>query len=600
MIGIGGFFSITADSIASGKIKEALDILRHYGRDGFGIAYYDESHRLKTKKSLSFENIIQGLTDSVKHFVLGISRYAIYGRPALPNVPPFFDCNKRLICVARGALLGHSSIRTNLIKSGHVLVGKECSEILAHAVGDFLIKGHSFDEAVVEVYKKIGGTFSAVFLDTKDLCLYLLSKGIEEYFGVSDRSVVIASEYDIITKYSADRVEVYGIKNGVLRISAFKVDEIVKNGDIHKIENTKVSRVPGGFDYYMEREIHEIPNILTLQKTVHNMEYIRIAAKLIADARRVYMIGSGSSYNSVLYGAYVLNDLSGIYPIAQNATEFIYFFLNKVKAGDVIIANSQSGETSDVLRAVSKSRMRGAIIIGVLNMLGTPLMFASNVYIPIVAGVENAVPATKTFVAQLVTFLRLALKVAEENDNIKNMRESLNKLPRMAEAVLEKSKVMADIFSDHIRNSNDVFVLGRGMSFPIALEVALKLKEVAQIHAEGMDAGEFRHGSKTLLEFGYPAIIIVPQDIEAREDTYSLVEEISKRVDMLIVTTDDDPYPERFTKYVIKIPTVPRAISPVLYVLPLQILALYLGVKRGRPIDRPHGLEKYVVEKPKI
>ncbi len=594
MLGIGAIFGIISQRPMSREtIIAALKTLQQYGRDGYGIIFYGEGGP-KVLKSMNLDDIISGLNDHVGTPLLVSCRYAIYGRPAIPNTPPFFDCGQELISTGRGASPEHPKIREELISKGHIFSGKDLSETIVHEIEEGLRRGLTVEESLLSAYSRFGGTYSCIVVDPSRRSMFLICRGLLEYVGVSENNIVVASEYEAMDGLAT---KIYAVRDGIFSLSLGirGIRSIGESANVEEIRWPKKSRILGGFRYYMEREILEIPGVLRLQASAQLEEFFILATNLIAQAGRIYIVGSGSSFNAALYGAYIMNELSDVFPIVQNATEFVYFMLNKVKAGDVLIANSQSGKTADVLRAVTKSRMRGALIVGILNMLGTPLMYASNVYLPIAAGVENAVPATKTFVAQLTTFVRLASYLCTDDRIGRTLRDSLKRLPEMASVVLNEYRGKARLFAEMLRGTDNIFVLGRGLSFPIALEAALKFKEVAHIHAEGMDAGEFRHGSKTLLDLGYPVIVIVPQNIEAREDTYSLVSEIGGRSTIIIITSEDDPYAGRFTRHVIRVPRALEYLSPILYILPLQLIALELGHVRGSPVDSPPMLQKYVL-----
>ena len=593
MVGYGGIFlvsSSTKRNVVSKIVRECFKTLYIYGDESFGLAV-DFDSNTKVWKSLNVARILELENVGEASLAIGICRYAIYGRPAIPNTPPFLDCAGRLILVARGILENPTSLRLKLLRSGHVLRGKDISELLVHMIEENTRNNSkNIDEELCRIYGTFKGVFSLILYDKETNIKYVLAKGLAEYVGMDEELIVVSSEPDILLKNNLKPLK---ITDGAIKIDDTKISII--HGELIK-PKISLGKIVGGFDYHMEREMSEIPLIITAQRYAQPREYIAMITKLIKRSDKIFMIGSGSSYNSALYGGYIINELSEIQPIVQNATEFIYFHLHKVRPGDTIIANSQSGKTQDVMRAVTKSRMKGAIIIGVINRLGTPLMYASNVYLHIAAGIEVAVPATKTFIGQLTTFARLAVELSNLPENEKKkLEEEFEKLPLLARKTMERCREVIDRYASKIYGFDDAFVLGRGASFSIAAEGALKLKEVAHIHAEGLDAGEFRHGTKTFVKLGYPIVFLIPQDLEAREDTYDLISEVGEFVDMLIITDESDPFAEKFTGFVIRVPRIHDIFIPILYTIPLQHLALRLGVLRKKPIDRPPKLNKYVV-----
>lgn len=592
MVGYGGIFLISASTNADKIFKltrECFESLSYYGNEGYGLAIVESGSGLKIYRSMDINDVLSFGNDVEPDLTVGVCRYAIHGRPAIPNTPPFSDCSKRFIIVARGIFENIIDLRLKLLEHGHILEGKDPSEILVHLIEEDISKeGVSVEEALCAIHQTFRGVFSLILYDTKTNTGYVLARDLPEYIGTG-QAIVVSSEPDVIVR---DGLSLMRIENGVLRIHKGGVELI--HGDVSELR-IKLGRVVGGYDYHMEREMLEASLIIKGQRYAQQKEYLTIIAKLIEKSGKLFMIGSGSSYNSALYGGYIINELCEMQPIVQNATEFIYFHLNKIAPGDLIIANSQSGRTQDVMRAVTKSRMRGAIIVGIINHLGTPLMYASNVYLHIAAGIEVAIPATKTFIAQLTTFARLAIELSNipENEKIR-LRKELDDLSMYANRTMKECRETIDMFAKKIYRFDDAFVLGRGASFSIAAEGALKLKEVAHIHAEGLDVGEFRHGTKTFVRIGYPIVFLIPQDLEAREDTYDLVNEVREFVDLLIITDESDPFADRFSDFVVRVPRISEIFIPILYAIPLQYLAFRLGVLRGKPIDYPPKLSKYV------
>ena len=298
---------------------------------------------------------------------------------------------------------------------------------------------------------------------------------------------------------------------------------------------------------------------------------------------------------------YIFRELAGLSPTIIDAAEFTYYSLKEVKAGTTVIAISQSGASTDVLRAVSKAKLHGAIIIGVTNSLGTPLMFASNVYLPIGIGPERAVPATKSFLGQIIALYQLIIATGLQN-NFLNEKEAkeiyshLYKLPRIVEETIAMTQDKAREISEQLYKRDSLYVVSRGLNYPIALEGALKFKETAYLHAEGVEAGELRHGPKALVYNNFPVILIMPKIPDAVEDSYKLISEIKQMGgNPIIITNKGDKTSRKLSKNVIYVPNVPRIFTPIVNAIPLQLLAYYTGIKRGSPIDVPRGLSKAVI-----
>jgi len=322
---------------------------------------------------------------------------------------------------------------------------------------------------------------------------------------------------------------------------------------------------------------------------------------MLLRAEKIYIIGAGSSYHVGLVGSYLLRELCDITAIVIDAVEFLYYALRDISPGTVVVTISQSGKSTDVIRAVSKAKMYGASIIGILNKLGSPLMYASNLYLPIGVGPERAVPATKSFIGQLITMIKIAIRIAEiknleHSKELDSLKKSLNEIPDITKKVIRENFKRIEKIAKDICQNESIFITSRGINYPIALEGALKIKEVSYIHAEGVEAGMLRHGPKAIIKEGFPVISIMPQDREAKNDMYRLINEL----DMLgakniIITNEKDTKAEKLARFAIRVPEVNNILTPIINIIPLQILAFYLGKCRGTNIDKPRGLSKYVI-----
>lgn len=345
----------------------------------------------------------------------------------------------------------------------------------------------------------------------------------------------------------------------------------------------------------MLKEIFEIPEAM-VRTTYSLMEkYLRLAAMIIYSAKNVYITANGTSLHAGLVASYYFTDLAGINVNVVSSAEFPYYALENISTGTVVITISQSGETSDVIKSVKLAKQRGAVIVGVTNVVGSRLTLESNIYLPIGAGPEIAVPATKTFVSTLVALAMLAgytglhTGVIESGD----YRELVQSIREHADDVKRDLSTYADItkkISEKLYGWKDLYVASSGINYPIALEVALKLKEASIIHAEGVQLGELRHGPLVLIKKDYPVIIIKPIEESAKELYKKAAREVLSKEGLLItVTHDDEGYGE-----LIRVRPTSRILSLMTTIVPLQLLAYNLGVKYGHPIDTPPGLAKAI------
>jgi glucosamine--fructose-6-phosphate aminotransferase (isomerizing) len=322
-------------------------------------------------------------------------------------------------------------------------------------------------------------------------------------------------------------------------------------------------------------------------------KYLRLASMIIYGAKNVYVVGTGTSLHAGLVSAYYFSEFSDIPVNVISAAEFPYYALDNVSTGTVIIAISQSGETSDVIKSVRLAKQRGAVVVGITNVVGSRLSLESNVYLPIGAGPEMAVPATKTFTSTLATSAILAVYtglhtgLAEKSD-VDNLYDKLRNFAKELSSVLPAIDNNVSTIADELVGWESLYVSSSGINYPIALEGALKLKEAALVHAEGLQLGEVRHGPMVLVREGYPIILIKPVE-ESALDLYNKVakEALAKEAKVITITSDEEGVGD-----LVKVPHVDKIISPIATAVAIQLLSYRLGSRLGRPIDTPPGLVK--------
>ncbi len=606
--GIACLYTLREEPIGD-PLLTILKKLKHRGNQGTGIAI------LKQNKDIIIERYPDGVEDFEKRLnlqtlvgVIGIGniRHATHGRPDTNNTQPLTDCVKKVYTVMDGVIADYDVWREEFEKKGHIFSSKNDAELIAHRLEESLQKS-GFREALLDILKHFQGYFATAIISKEESDkLGLISKGPELFIGLSeDSKYLVASELEALVPLVR---EYYVLKeNEIAIIDKRGIHFYNHKGEGIKKQSRKAPdkieyRVPGGFNHFMLREIFEIPSAIRRALFTHQKTYLDLIARMIINADKIYLIGCGSSYYAAQVGSYLLRELADIPSEVIDATEFPFYALKNVKPGTVIIALSQSGTTTDVIRAVMKAKMFGASIIGIMNVLGSPLMFASNLYLPLGVGPEHAVPATKSFIGQLLAIYRVALKLAEIRDivpkkEIDTIKENLYNLPIVLEKTIQGVNETVKRIAKEIMKTQSVLVASRGINYPIALEGALKLKEVAYIHAEGIEAGELRHGPRAILTEGFPVILIMPTEEDARADAYQLLSELSPiKIRSIIITNEKDATrAKRISRDVIATPDVQDALAPFVNVIPLQLLAYWIGVFKGNPIDSPRGLQKYVV-----
>ncbi len=579
-------------------VTEMLFKLKHCGDNGVGIATLENGIFHVKKAPYDVEKFLsnEDLSDILGNVGICHIRFATHGRPAFENTHPHFDCKKTIAVVMDGIVKDYEIHVKKLREQGHVFESRCDAEILSHIAEELENKPLiSIGKAILST---VQGYYSAAFL-FKDGNILIVRNGPEVYIGKGKNGVFFASEPDAIAK-CVD--EFFLVPNRSYLI--VKKDELRAfdyNGKpirVNFLKEVPMKSVPQGFPHFMLKEIKEIPDALSRAIIVHQRRYLEIIAQMIRNARSVYITGCGSSYFAGMIGAYMLTEMGGIAPITISATEFRFYALKDIKPGDVIIAISQSGKTTDVIRTINDAKLRGAVLIGIINELGSPLMYASNAYLPVGCGKENSIPATKSFVCTLITLGKIALALAcQRNISVEVDEKEMNKIPTLAKITIDHVESKCIAIAKELAKSNIAFVLSRGILFPLALEGALKLKEAARIFAEGLSAGELRHGPISLIDRGVPTIFILPTEEDAMQDTYVLMEEAASENAMVIaITHEHDKTAEKITPHVIKVPyTQSKWIQVILRVIPLQFLAYYAGTIRGVNPDKPKKLKKYVV-----
>ncbi|MEM4010366.1 MAG: SIS domain-containing protein, partial [Ignisphaera sp.] len=356
-----------------------------------------------------------------------------------------------------------------------------------------------------------------------------------------------------------------------------------------------------GYQHNMLREIYEIPEALL--RTLYSVQekYLSFAAKLVNDAEKIFIIGNGTSLHAAYIGSYYLSELAGITSIVVSAAEFPLYHVDNVGPGTVVIAISQSGETGDVLSSVFEAKLRGATILGLTNYIGSRLANLSNLYLPIGAGPEVAIPATKTFTSTLLLLYLIALRAGRNNgkissDEYKARIEEIKRLSKDLKNNIPLIEGVAEVAAKKIAECRSGYIISRGITYPLALEAALKIKEVAYMHAEGVEAGEFKHGPQTIIEKGIFTTFIMPVEKQALQATYELIAMAQEKGSSTIIVgfESDIKINEVSNAIRILIPYTSRYLAPIALIIPLQLTAYKLGLILNRPIDNPRYLTKTV------
>jgi len=604
--GIFGAISHGEDNVVDIVIR-GVKGLEYRGFDGSGIAISADKTVKIFKDATRIDVVVEryGLNKLYSWVALGHTRYATHGKPHIENTQPHSDCKNIVAVVGDGSIANYEKLRDEVIYKGHRVVSRCDFEVVAHLIEEELENTSNFLKALVNTIKKLSGFYSFAVLNSLCNCIAVYTSLQPIFIGVSDKLFAVSSSkgmlYPIADKYIELGKEDVALitKNGIEVYSVSelsRIDKPFKNLDIDVKYIDK-----DGYPHHMIREIYEIP--YSILRTVSSIQekYLSFAARLISDAKDIFIIGNGTSLHAGLIASYYLSELAGINSIVVSAAEFPLYYVDNVSPGTVVIAISQSGETGDVIQSIFEAKIRGATIMGITNYIGSKLANLSNLYLPVAAGPEMAIPATKTFTSTLTLLYLASLRTANHIGKIheSEYRDRVKRLWILGEMLLgymHKIDIEASKAVEYISQCRSGYITSRGITYPIALEGALKFKETAYIHAEGVETGEFRHGPQSLLEEGVFTIFLIPFERSAIASTYNLIQlAIDRGAKTVAIGFETDQHLNSLTQVAkIRIPSVERHLAPIIATIPLQFMAYRLGVLLGRPIDKPRYLTKTV------
>ncbi|MBS1667644.1 MAG: glutamine--fructose-6-phosphate transaminase (isomerizing) [Bacteroidetes bacterium] len=593
-------------------ILKGLKRLEYRGYDSSGVALLNHTGLNVYKKKGKVAELEESLVGKNLHANAGIghTRWATHGEPSDRNAHPHQSANGKLAMIHNGIIENYAQLKTELQKKGYVFKSDTDTEVLLNFIEDIQKNNHcGLEEAVRIALKRVVGAYVIVLLDQDNPdTLIAARKGSPLVIGVGKGEHFLASDASPIIEYTKEVVYVNDYELAIL-----KPDELIlKNlGNekitpfIQKLDLELAAIEKGGYDHFMLKEIFEQPDTifdclrgrLDINNASITMAGVQNNIEQMMHAKRIIMVACGTSWHAGLIAEYVFEELCRIPVEVEYASEFRY--RNPViHQGDVIIAISQSGETADTMVAIERAKEQGAFIFGVVNVVGSSIARISNAGAYTHAGPEIGVASTKAFTAQLAVLTMIALKIAKEKKTISEERyvhllNELNNIPEKVREVLllnEQIKKLAIKYKD----SKDALYLGRGYNFPVALEGALKLKEISYIHAEGYPAAEMKHGPIALVDDQLPVVFVATKD-SYHEKIISNIQEIKARKGKVIavISQGDDAIP-KMADDSMAVPEADELVAPLLSVIPLQLLAYHIGVAKGCDVDKPRNLAKSV------
>jgi glutamine---fructose-6-phosphate transaminase (isomerizing) len=609
MCGIVGY---TGPRQAYPIILKGLKRLEYRGYDSSGVALLHDGkldvYKKKGKVSELEESLV-GVNVNA-HIGIGHTRWATHGEPSDRNSHPHTSSTGRLSMIHNGIIENYAQLKKELLNKNYTFTSDTDTEVLLNFIEDILLNNDcTLEEAVRIALKRITGAYCILLLDEQDPeTIIAARKGSPLVIGIGKGEHFLASDASPIIEYTKEVVYVNDYELAIVRPDELILKNIGNEKVtpfITKLDMELAAIEKGGYDHFMLKEIYEQPSTiqdclrgrLNAEAGTITMAGIDDNIEQIKNADRIMIVACGTSWHAGLVAEYIIEELCRIPVEVEYASEFRYRnpIVNK---GDVIIAISQSGETADTLVALEKAKENGAFIFGVVNAVGSSIARISHAGAYTHAGHEIGVASTKAFTGQLVVLTMMALRIAIQKGTITQERylhllTELADVPEKVEAILKNAEHIKTIALKY-KDAHDFLFLGRGYNFPIALEGALKLKEISYIHAEGYPAAEMKHGPIALVDENLPVVFIATKD-SYHEKIVSNMQEIKARKGKIIsIITEGDDISPTLSNDVIAIPTADELIAPIISVIPLQLLSYFTGIAKGVDVDKPRNLAKSV------
>ena len=592
-------------------IIKGLRRLEYRGYDSAGVALLNHGIKVYKKKG-KVADLEATLTDKDLEATSGIghTRWATHGEPSDRNAHPHSSSSGKLAMIHNGIIENYSQIKQELENKGYSFDSDTDTEVLLKFIED--IQDHNecgLEEAVRIALKRIVGAYVIVILDQDNPdTLIAARKGSPLVIGIGKGEHFLASDASPIIEYTKEVVYVNDYELAIIKANELELKNLGNEKItpfVQKLDLELAAIEKGGYDHFMLKEIFEQPNTifdclrgrLDVKAATITMAGVQNNIDKLKNANRIIMIACGTSWHAGMVAEYVFEELCRIPVEVEYASEFRY--RNPVvHDGDVILAISQSGETADTLVAIEKAKQQGAFIFGVVNVVGSSIARASHAGAYTHAGPEIGVASTKAFTAQLAVLMMIALKIAHEKGTIDQTRyqhllNELHDIPEKVKLALQEDPHIKKL-ADKYKDARDFLYLGRGYNFPVALEGALKLKEISYIHAEGYPAAEMKHGPISLVDENLPVVFVATKD-SFHEKVLSNMQEIKARKGKILsVITKGDETATSLSGDVMVVAETDELVAPLVTVIPLQLLAYHIGVAKGLDVDKPRNLAKSV------
>jgi len=592
-------------------IHASLKRLEYRGYDSVGEATLHEGRLYIKKDQGKIDEVhkIHDLDDLPGSLGVGHTRWATHGAPLEVNAHPHVDCDGQIAVVHNGIIENFAELKLELENRDHLFKSKTDTEVIVHLIEESLKTNPSASlaEAVLEAVRRLDGSYAIAVISTKEPDKIICARHESPLvIGVNEDAVYFASDIPAFLPLTNKAVMIEDGELVVLSQKGFEIRKVSDSSVVSRepklIDWTPEMAVKQGYPHFMLKEIHEQPTCLrnTLRLQEH---YLELMTTFPDRAREVFLVACGTSYHACLAASYMFSKLAFLATYPVIASEFVEQHGKSVNIDSTILAVSQSGETADTLAAVNCARQRAATILGLTNAIGSTLTRVSRVYLGQQSGPEIGVAATKTFTSQLSVLAQLALRLAKKRgkvsqDEMDFLAEKLEKLPDTVETIIQTQEERVKQIAKKYKDSKTFFFLGRGINTATAYEGRLKLMEIAYVPAIAFPAGESKHGPISLIEPEFPVIFICPRD-ETRKTLMGNIMEMKARGASIIAVIEegDEEIKELADDYVEVPKGIPEILSPIPFVVPLQLLAYYMAVERGQNPDTPRNLAKSVTVK---
>jgi len=588
---------------------DSLKRLEYRGYDSAGIAVVDHGELQMRRSAGKLKNLEEAIRLNPIHgsFGIGHTRWATHGRPTEENAHPHRDCKNRIVVVHNGIIENYLELRQMLVSEGHRIVTETDTEMIAH-----MIEKHyngDLEHAVLKACAGMRGVWACAILCVDEPNKIVgIRNGPPMVVGIGEGEYFIASDVTALLAHTRDMVflnnnEMAVITESGVRIRDFSGKTIDRSP--HRVTWDPVLAEKGGFKHYMLKEIFEQP--AAIRETIVDrfslpagkvyLNDFKLTRKDLASVRKINLVAAGTSWHASLVGKFMLEELARVPTEVDISSEFRYRS-PIIEPNTLTLAVTQSGETADTLAAVREARKLGSLSMSISNVVGSMVTRETEGTIFTHAGPEIGVAATKTFTTQITAFYLFALYMAQLKETLNSAQitarlQGLTTIANLVESILQNHEQIEELVKPYVQ-CNDFLFLGRGINYPIALEGALKLKEISYIHAEGYPAGEMKHGPIALIDDDMPVVVLCPRDTHYEKMRSNVQEAKAREGRIIAIATEGDEGIRTVTDRVFYVPDTDPLLTPLLCVIPLQLMSYYIAVRRGCDVDQPRNLAKSV------